>query len=203
MEAKQQAFVEAYLRHFNASRAALEAGYSERTAYSQGHRLLKKAEIRAAIESRIAAAAMSADEVLSRLSDMARADIGDFLDLDITKLKRHPQSRLLKRVKRTIKTRTIGEVEETTEVIEIELHDPQSALVQLGRYHRLWIDRVQQDDWRSQAIEDIRAGRVDYQTLAEAFDDETAAQLFRAAGEPAPIESGAEESGGEAGGTIG
>lgn len=198
-DAKQQAFVEAYLRHFNASRAAIEAGYSEKTAYSQGHRLLKKAEIRAAIESRIATAAMSADEVLTRLSDMARADIGDFLDLDIERLKRHPQSRLLKRVKRTIKTRTVGEVEETTEVIELELHDPQAALVQLGRHHRLWIDRVQTEDWRSQAIEDIRAGRVDYQTLAEAFDDETAAQLFRAAGGTPPAGAGAAEDGDETG----
>jgi hypothetical protein len=198
-DTKQQAFVEAYLRHFNATRAAVEAGYSEKTAYSQGHRLLKKAEIRALLESRLSAAAMSADEVLTRLSDMARADIGDFLDLDIQRLKRHPRSRLLKRVKRTIKTRVIGEVEETTEVIEIELHDPQAALVQLGRHHRLWIDRVQNEDWRSQAIEDIRAGRVDFETLAEAFDHETATDLFRAAGGAAPAESGPTKDGGEAG----
>ena len=192
-DTKQLAFVEAYLRHFNASRAAIEAGYSEKSAYSQGHRLLKKAEIRAVIESRLAEAAMSADEVLTRLSDMARADIGDFLDLDIQRLKRHPQSRLLKRVKRTIKTRVIGEVEETTEVIEIELHDPQSALVQLGRHHRLWIDRVQTDDWRSQAIEDIKAGRVDFDALVEAFDHETATQLFRAAGGAAPVADSTQE----------
>lgn len=194
-DSKQHAFVEAYLRHFNATRAALEAGYSEKTAYSQGHRLLKNAEVRAAIESRLAAAAMSADEVLTRLSNMARADLGDFLDMDITQLKRHPRSYLLKKVKRTIKRQ--GEIE--TETIELELHDPQAALVQLGRHHKLWVDRVQTDDWQSQAVEDIKAGRVDYEELSNAFDEETAARLFRAAGVPSSSGSGEGADGGETG----
>jgi phage terminase small subunit len=44
-------FVKEYLLDQNATRAAKEAGYSEKTAYSQGQRLLKDAEISAAIES--------------------------------------------------------------------------------------------------------------------------------------------------------
>lgn len=38
------------------------------------------------------------------------------------------------------------------------------------------------DDWRSQAIEDIRRGAITYDALAQAFDDTLAAELFRSAG---------------------
>lgn len=47
---KQQAFVEAYCHNgFNATQAAITAGYSAKTAYSQGQRLLKNVEIAKAI----------------------------------------------------------------------------------------------------------------------------------------------------------
>lgn len=46
---KQENFCQAYLTDFNATRAAKVAGYSEKTAYSQGFDLLKKPEIQARI----------------------------------------------------------------------------------------------------------------------------------------------------------
>ena len=46
---KQEAFCNAYVQHWNATKAAKEAGYSEKTAYSSGQRLLKDVEIRARI----------------------------------------------------------------------------------------------------------------------------------------------------------
>lgn len=49
---KQQRFVDEYCVDQNATQAALRAGYSEKTAYSQGQRLLKKVEIAAAIAER-------------------------------------------------------------------------------------------------------------------------------------------------------
>lgn len=42
---KQEAFVREYLIDLNATEAAKRAGYSEKTAYSTGHELLKKPEI--------------------------------------------------------------------------------------------------------------------------------------------------------------
>ncbi len=47
---KQARFVEEYLIDLNATAAAKRAGYSERTAYAQGQRLLKNVEIAAAIQ---------------------------------------------------------------------------------------------------------------------------------------------------------
>ncbi len=47
IRAKQAQFVQEYLTDFNATQAALRAGYSPKTAYSIGQRLLKKVEIQA------------------------------------------------------------------------------------------------------------------------------------------------------------
>jgi phage terminase small subunit len=45
----QQRFIEEYLIDLNATQAAKRAGYSEKTAYSQGQRLLKNVEIQQAV----------------------------------------------------------------------------------------------------------------------------------------------------------
>jgi phage terminase small subunit len=73
-----KAFVEDYCRHFNATRAAKAAHYSEKTAYSQGQRLLKNVEIQEAIKARIAELTMGEDEFMVRMAEDARADMGDF-----------------------------------------------------------------------------------------------------------------------------
>ena len=49
---KQRRFVQEYLVDLNATAAAKRAGYSEKTAYSMGQRLLKNVEIQAAIQKR-------------------------------------------------------------------------------------------------------------------------------------------------------
>lgn len=41
---KQQKFCEYYIQSVNATEAAIKAGYSEKTAYSQGQRMLKNVE---------------------------------------------------------------------------------------------------------------------------------------------------------------
>ena len=51
LSSKQQAFAEAYCANgFNATKAALSAGYSEKTSYAQGHHLLKNVEIQEHIQ---------------------------------------------------------------------------------------------------------------------------------------------------------
>lgn len=50
LNAKRQAFVDAW--EGNATAAALAAGYSPKTAYSQGQRLLKIVEVQEAIKAR-------------------------------------------------------------------------------------------------------------------------------------------------------
>jgi len=45
LTAKQEMFCQEYTTDFNATRSAISAGYSKKTAYSQGQRLLKNVEI--------------------------------------------------------------------------------------------------------------------------------------------------------------
>ena len=50
LTSKRVRFIEEYLIDSNATQAAVRAGYSPKTAYSQGQRLLKNVEVAAAIE---------------------------------------------------------------------------------------------------------------------------------------------------------
>ena len=146
---KQRAFVEEYLIDFNATQAALRAGYSPRTAYSIGPRLLKNVEVKAEFKRRFEEKAMPADEVIARLSDMARGDLGDFLDIEsmsfdlsLRKAKELGLTHLIKKVKqRTVTTIKKDGDDEETHYVEIELHDSQSALEKLGKAHKLFVDR--------------------------------------------------------------
>lgn len=72
---KQKLFVAEYLKNPDASKAARAAGYSAKTAGSQGHDLLKKPEIAAAVAKRVEAVAMSADDVLLEMATVAKMSI--------------------------------------------------------------------------------------------------------------------------------
>jgi len=68
---KQRRFVEEYLVDFNATRAAIRAGYSERTAEQQAYQLLQKSSVREVVEAGKAKLAkltlITAEEVIEGL----------------------------------------------------------------------------------------------------------------------------------------
>jgi hypothetical protein len=132
LNAKQKAFVERYLTCWNATEAARTAGYSH--PRQQGWRLLSNVYIRAAVDARLAEMHMAADEVLARLSSMAGADMGDFLDAKTS------ETLDLKRARDAGRLHLVKKFATTDKVISIELHDAQAALVHLGRYHKLFTD---------------------------------------------------------------
>ena len=78
---RQRRFVEAYQLHGNATHAALEAGYSKRTAPSQGARLLKNANVAAELQkrgkAREAKALMTADERAEVLDAIIKGERGE------------------------------------------------------------------------------------------------------------------------------
>ena len=144
-------FVEEYIQCWNATEAAKRAGYSEKTARTQGSKLLTIVDIQKAIERRISEKAMSADEVLLRLGDMARGDFGDFVDIEsmsfsmaLQKAKELGLTHLIKKVKQrtTMTLKKDGDAEEV-HWFEVELHDSQAALVHLGKHHKLFTDKVE------------------------------------------------------------
>lgn len=73
---RQQKFAEAYAVHGNATKAAKEAGYSDKTAYSQGSRLLKDGDVRSYVDAvrteMWKSAAMGPDEWRALVSEQAR-----------------------------------------------------------------------------------------------------------------------------------
>jgi len=76
---KQKKFIAEYLKDQNGTQAAIRAGYSVRSARAIACELLTIPDIQAEIGAEIAERAMGADEVLQRLAEHARADMGDEL----------------------------------------------------------------------------------------------------------------------------
>lgn len=141
---KQQAFVDAYLgeARFNATKAALLAGYSTRSAASIGDENLEKPEIKAALKAHFDKLAMPKEEVLGRLADIARGDVNLVLDVNgepsIRVARENGATHLIKSYTETV---TEGESFSTTRR-KIELHDPQRALELIGRHHALFTDKI-------------------------------------------------------------
>lgn len=133
---KRRIFIEEYLHDFNATQAAIRAGYSPKTAYSQGQRLLKNVEVKAAVESRMDELCMSAEEILFRLSEQARSSIADVIEpigqrtflIDIDKVAEF--GHLIKKIKHT------------KHGVEIELYSSQEALNLLGKHRSLFKQEV-------------------------------------------------------------
>ncbi len=75
---KQKRFCEEYVRLGNATQSAIEAGYSKKTAYSQGQRLLKNVEVQNYIaelnEDLKKDSIAGADEVLQFLTSVMREE---------------------------------------------------------------------------------------------------------------------------------
>jgi phage terminase small subunit len=160
---KQRLFVESYLSNgFNATEAARMAGYkgSENTLSSVGYENLRKPEIAALVSERMNEAAMSANEVLARLSAIARGNLEDVVDedgrFDFDKARRAKKTGLLKKLKRKatkkqVDARTEGKDEEAEtietsvvyEEVEFEMYSAHEALKDLGKYHKLFAERYE------------------------------------------------------------
>jgi phage terminase small subunit len=158
---KQRFFIESYLSNgFNATEAARSAGYegNDNVLGVTGHENLRNPKIAIAVQERLNEAAMSANEVLARLSKIARGEVTDFLDedgkFDLKTARKLQKSGLLKKIKskRTSKrVDTISEGDEDSretletsllyEEIEFEMYSAHEALRDLGKYHKLLNDR--------------------------------------------------------------
>lgn len=81
---KQMRFVNEYLLDLNATQAAIRAGYSAKTAYAQGQRLLKHVEVAAYLQGQKTARSektgIDAEWLLRRLAMEAEADMADLYD---------------------------------------------------------------------------------------------------------------------------
>lgn len=134
---KQRLFVEAYLgeANGNATEAAKRAGY--RCPAKIGHTLPAIPSIRSLIDRRVTSAAMPANELLARLSEIATGSLGEFMTID----EYGKESLDLKKAKKAQKLGLLKKLKWGQHGPEIEIHDPLTAMEKLGRYHGLFKDK--------------------------------------------------------------
>lgn len=88
MTPREQAFVREYLVDLDQSKAAVRAGYSERSRREIGRKLMKKPQIQRAVAEAMAARAqrtnVTADRVLEELGRLCFADVRELFNDDGT-----------------------------------------------------------------------------------------------------------------------
>ena len=141
---KQKLFINAYIASkFNATKAALKAGYSKKTAYSQGQRLLKNVEIQGKIEKRQAEIlrelGVEEHAILTEFAKCAFINLSDLFDENGNLL---PIKELPREVSAAIASievlRKKNEDGEYNDVVKIKLNDKLVALEKLGKNQGLF-----------------------------------------------------------------
>ena len=143
---KQRLFIEAYLISKNATKAAIAAGFSERSANNQGTRLMANDAIRAEIEARLASTldryAVTSDRIIRELALIGFGNIEDFvavqadgsLAVDFGTATRD-QMASLKSVE--LDERTIDGAAPGVRKVKISMSDKRQALMDLAKIARM------------------------------------------------------------------
>ena len=142
---QQELFCAEYVASHNATEAAEKAGYSKKTAYSQGNRLLKNAEIRARIaeleKGAYEAIGVTVEKVARELSRIAFADATAYAKVEDTEegqsVRLTPTNELTPDQRAAISCIKQGKFG-----IEVQTYDKTKALELLGRYLAMFTDKV-------------------------------------------------------------
>ena len=152
MNARQEKFVREYCKDFNASQAAIRAGYSVKSARFIGQENLTKPYIQAEIQKFLKKSVQSdiadVNEIVQFLTSVVRGDIGNVSSWGEGGFSFNSSSekmpvehrRLIKKIKVVEKTSLKGDWNEVQTTVE--LHDPVKAAELLGRYHGIWQNRT-------------------------------------------------------------
>jgi len=137
--AKQELFVREYLIDFNATQAAIRAGYSKKTAGAIGHEALKNPKIQEEIDraqhQALLRADLSLDKLINELKHMGLWSIKDFIGdgntiLDLSALPRE----ILKPVVGIKTTERYDEEGNPVKTVELKMVDKRAAVIDLIRY---------------------------------------------------------------------
>lgn len=142
MTDKQKRFCDEYLVDFNATQAAIRAGYSKKTAYSIGDENLRKPELKKYIDERIAEKQSqliaTQDEVMKYLSSVMRREKTESVVVTLSREK----SMYVPDENGTMRKQTVKE--EIPKVVEIpaRLSDANKAAELLGKAYGAFRDKV-------------------------------------------------------------
>lgn len=135
---KQRIFCEEYIIDLNATKAAVRAGYSEKTAYSIGNENLKKPEIQNLINElmneRSKTTKITAQMVLNELANVGFSNIQDYIKEGFTieniqSLKKEHAAAIS-----SVETKTTYFKDGHTVDVKFKLHDKLSALEKVGKH---------------------------------------------------------------------
>lgn len=160
LNVRQQKFVDAYFVSGNATQSAKDAGYSEKTAYSQGHDLLKRPEIKAALAERQAefwrSKHMGVDELMSLVGGQARNPLGSILHvtpdgdpyLDLSKASKEDLAHITEvTIEDFVDKREIDDegnvIARDVRRVKVKLADPDKARDKLMRHFGLLKDKLE------------------------------------------------------------
>ena len=129
----------------NATKAACNAGFSEKTAAQMAYKLMNRPRVKKLIEEEMAARAerckINADEVLAELGKIARANMADYITIqpdgtafiDLSVLTRE-QAAAIQEI--TVDEYVEGKGEDACDVkrVKIKLHPKEPALVDLAKH---------------------------------------------------------------------
>lgn len=125
MNAKQRKFADEYLIDCNATQAAIRAGYNEKTAYSQGQRMLKNVEVKTYIE-----------EQLERLHNEKTADAQEVLEYLTAVMRGQHREQTLQ---------LVGDGVQTITDIDVSARERLKAAELIGKRYGMFRDNVNVD----------------------------------------------------------
>lgn len=181
LNAKQQLFVSAYLADKNATQAAIKAGYSKKTAYSQGARLLSNVGISRAIQigmnKQIKKFEVTTDMVVQGLAAAAELDVLDLYNEDGT-LK--PISEIPEHIRKNIVG--IDTVEEyegygrnkkwVGTAKKVRFEDRTKSRELLGKFQKMFVDVKEISGRDGKPIAVVSVNPEDVKKYMKDFDDE-------------------------------
>lgn len=172
---KQQVFCLEYLKDFNATRAALEAGYSKKTAYRTGAENLRKPQVQRFLaeqaKARMEKAGIEVDAILGGWKDIAFADVRRYLKKnDLGYLEINIDAALADKdnIIHKIKQRDLGQTPEGKRITEtqLEMYDRRSGLEALSKYLKLYQEGKQEEPVKP-AVDQEEAKRRAFERLEQ------------------------------------
>ena len=145
MNEKQRRFGHEYILDSNSTKAAIRAGYSNKTAYSMGQRLLKKVEIQnliAELRNDIEKTTnITVQKTLIELARIAFSDISDYLDINNGQV-------ILKDLKELTKNQTaaIESIQQTKDGIKFKLYNKPQALELIGKHLGMFTETPKEEN---------------------------------------------------------
>lgn len=170
---RQARFVKLYPIYLNAARAAVDAGYSPKSAKGIGHELLndpRYAHVQEAIQDEMERVNQRLEVTQERIrreqARIAFANIADFLEWDGEKVRLKPQSEI-----DPLELPAIAKIKQTKHGVEFELFPKQPALDALARMEGMYRDSL---NVKGDGLL-LRIAGVDDQELAELDAEEDGA----------------------------